>query len=526
MKQLKVILAILATLILLLLPMAVLADTAPESVVDAGLVWGEGININATHNTWYSADRHWVSYVYGGNVWVSSTADYGSTWDAAQVSTEGNTTFRGLAIWYDEPSDIVHFARVADGDIAGNVSDVVYHSAYIPLSSGSLMPVQTEVAVEDGTYVDGDVGTITIACDELGYPWIAWTESEYTSQPTLDDHYWVEISDSDTNDGTWVEGDADGWYEFDGSGAAALGHDYDALYGEGNWTAVAVNLCPIDASGDLMQVAWSIDEDLNGTVGIDSAIWNGTDVSWGNLSWVVPPDGITGLFPTVMGEIEFDFYDIGSAIHVVYADWVGDLNYNVKAQGVDWDDINGAGNWTEILDYSGFPFPSLSGYDAPGIGEDIICIYHDMDSLYYKTKSYAQAWDAAWTLIWDVDDHTANPAHGIFMQNTQYKYGTGSPVGFAWNWGTLEWGNGTQTGELDYWWIDQDGVAAGENVLGWYSSGVIASTWVSVLLKMLLDISIACGLIIGVFKFDMGWQAKLGMIVLGLVLIAIVNSLL
>ena len=528
MKQLKVILAILAILILLLLPMAALADNAAESELAFNLEWGEGINANFSHSTWYANDRHWVALVYEGDVWVTSTADYGASWDSSKLVDEGNTTFNGLATWYDEPNDIVHMARVAAGNTAGNVTDVVYHSSYVPAASGLMATVEGEVAVEDGTFVDGDVISVTIACDEQGYPWIAWVEEEFPFAGNMTGRYWVETSDSDTNDGTWVELNAYGFYEFDSSGAAVLGHDYDALYGAGNWTAIAVSLCPVSATGNLMQLAWSIEDkgaDADGDAGIDATIYN-ESTDWGNLTWVVPMHDTQGLYPYTIGEIAFSFYDSGSTIYAVYCDWIGHIMYNFKESGDSWNDVSGYGNWTMIAVTSGNIFPAIAGYEVDGPGEDLIVVYHNQDSLYYDIRPFGGSFTGTWTEIWDVSDHTVNPAHGIFLHSLQYKYGAGSPVGFAWDWGTLAWGNSSQTGTLDYWWIDQDGTDGGENPLGWYSSGVITSTWLTVLFKTLLSIAIACGIVIGTLKFEMAWQPKLVMIAMGLMLIAIVNSLL
>ena len=520
MKQLKVILAILAILILLLLPMAALADNATESTVADGLAWGEGINGNFAHNSWYSAGRHWVMYVYGDDVICGSSADYGATWDYIAVTSGAQTIFRGLAVWYDEGTNLVHYARIQQQP--GNITDgdIVYHRAGTPNAVGTITWAEAEVATEYGSS-DALIGTVAITCDRDGYPYIAWTEDEYDGG-NLTGHYWVEVNDSTENDGTWIDNDA--WQEFDGTAMSGYGHDYDTLYGDGNWTAIVVSLVPIEGAGSArIHLAWSLLE-TNGTdtVGIDSTIYDQI-AGWGNCSWVVPPDPTNGLFTDVMGEIAFSFYNLNTTVYCVYGDWIGDLLYNAKSGATDWEDINGIGNWTRILDSPGYNMPAIAGYSD---SDDLIVVYHDRDSLYYDTKPSGGAFTGTWTLIWDIDDHTVSPAHDIFLHNMQYRYGAGSPVGFAWDWGTLEWGNTSQSGTLSYWFIDKDGVAGGENPLGWYSSGVITSTWLTVLFKTLLSIAIACGIVIGTLKFEMAWQPKLAMIAMGLMLIAIVNSLL
>jgi len=528
MIKLRILLAVVVSLVLLLIPLAVLADNAAESELAFNLEWGEGINANTVHNTWYANGRHWVSLVYEGDVWVTSTADYGASWDSSKLVDTGNTSFYGLATWYDEPNDIVHMARVAEGNTTGNVTDIVYHSSYTPAASGLMATIEGEIAVEDGTYVDGDVISLAIACDEKGYPWIAWAEEEFPFIGNMTGNYWIETSNSDTNDGTWVETSAYGWYEFDSSGAAPLGHDYDTLYGAGNWTAIAVSLCPVSATGDLMQLAWSIENtaiDGDGDAGIDATIWNEDDGgNWGNLTWVVPMHDTQGLYPYTIGEIAFSFYDSGSTIYAVYCDWIGHIMYNFKEALDSWDDVSGYGNWTMIAATSGNIFPAIAGYNDPGVGEDLIVVYHDQDSLYYDTRPYGGSFTGTWTEIWDIDDHGVDPSALIFLHSLQYKYGADSPVGFAWDYGTLEWEPDLGlVGTIGYWWIDEDG---GANPLGWYQSGVVPSTWLTVLFKTLLDLAIACGIVIGTLKFEMGWQPKLVMIAMGLMLIAVVNSLL
>lgn len=518
------VLAMLAVAITLLLPMAALADTAPESTVEADLVWGDGINGNFAHNTWYSADRHWVMYTEDDDVICSSTTDYGATWYSFNVTSGTQSIFRNLAVWYDEGTNLVHYARVEQRPGNTTDGDIIYHRAGTPLTAGTINWIEAEVGIEEGAS-NALIGTITIACDRSGFPYIAWTEDEYDMGNSTG-HYWVEVSDSDTNDGTWVEDNAYAWEEFEAAEVPYYGHDYDALYGDGNWTAVAVNLVPIEGAGsNKMHLSWSMEE-MNGThtAGIDATIYDSI-AGWGNLTWVVPPDITNGLYPDVRGEIAFSAYNSDTSIYFVYADWIGALLYQEKSGAESWDEINGIGNWTTIMPTGGYNYPAIAGYAADGAGDSLIVVYHDGGSLYYDTKPYGPGgFTGTWTEIWGIPG--GPDGDFMFLHSLQYKYGADSPVGFAWDWGTLEWGNGTYTGTLDYWWIDQDGVTAGENVLGYYSGGVIASTWVSVLLKVLLDIAIACGLILGVFKFEMGWQAKLSMIVLGLVLIAIVNSLL
>jgi hypothetical protein len=122
MKQLRLALAVLIALVFLLIPMsAALADNAPRSTVESGLVWGDGINASFSHSTWYAAGRHWVMYTEEDDVICSSSADYGDTWYSFNVTSGTQTIFRGLSVWYDEPANRVHYAR---NDLGGQWHEV------------------------------------------------------------------------------------------------------------------------------------------------------------------------------------------------------------------------------------------------------------------------------------------------------------------------------------------------------------------------------------------------------------------
>jgi hypothetical protein len=471
-KALKFVFTIVAAVMLLLfVSPVVMADTAPETTIDTGLVWGDGINGNFAHSTWYANDRHWVMYVedvpdIARNIVVSSTDDYGATWDSFTAVSDITTLFRGVAIWYCESTDILHYAY-AD---MGNATDVVvWYRAATPNSNGTFTYLD-EAAMPEGVSIDGALGTITIACDKNDLPFVAWTEDEGETG-----YYWAEVDASTTGNGTWTEDD-DAWEEFDGFGAAVYGHDYDALYGVGNWTAVAVNLVPIEGAGSsMMHLSWSIEE-MNGThtAGIDATIYDNL-AGWGNLTWVVPPDIDNGLYPDVRGEIAFSAYNSDTSIHFVYCNWIGAILYQEKLGAESWDEINGIGNWTTIMPFGGYNYPAIAGYAPDGAGESLIVVYHDGGSLYYDTKPYGPGgFTGTWTEIWGIPG--GPDGDFMFLHSLQYKYGAGSPVGFAWDWGDIDWDSGT-TGTLQYWFIDQDGVSEGENPLGWYDGGGAPADW-------------------------------------------------
>ncbi len=170
MKKLSVALAVVISLVLLLIPISALADTAPVSEVQDGLVWGDGINANTVHNTWYSAGRHWVVFVQDvpeieRNIVCSSTDDYGATWDSLTVVGNITTLFRGVAVWYQEATNILHIAYT---DMGNSTDNVVWYLAATPNSNGTLTYLDSP-AMPEGISIEGALGSIAIACYNLDY---------------------------------------------------------------------------------------------------------------------------------------------------------------------------------------------------------------------------------------------------------------------------------------------------------------------------------------------------------------------
>lgn len=519
MHKLIRVLGALLILGLLLIPTVVLADTAPESNVATGLTWGDGINGNFAHNTWYSADRHWVMWVYqvhegSWDVMVSSTADYGATWDSFVAVEDVDTLFRGVASWYCEDSNIVHYAYTDMGNATDNA---VWYRAATPNANGTFTYLDTP-AEPEGISIEGALGTITIACDKNNLPFVAWTEDEED-----DGEFCVEVDASLTGNGTWTE-DIDAWEEFEGATLPSYGHDYDTLYGAGNWTAVAVNLVPIEGAGSsMMHLSWSMEE-MNGThtAGIDATIYDSIADGWGNLTWVVPPDETNGPYPDVRGEIAFSAYNYGTSVHFVYCNWIGAILYQEKTGAESWDDINGIGNWTTIMPTGGYNYPAIAGYAANGAGEDLIVVYHDGGELYYDIDPYGPAgFSGTWTMIWEIPG--GPDGEFIFLHSLQYRYGAGSPVGLAWAWGDIDWDSGS-TGYVDYWWIDKDGVAAGEDPLGYYEGVADPDAGARSLAGALIPIAVIAMIVLVVTRDPPPDAATMLKIVIGGILILMLVS--
>jgi len=483
----KRILTILAILVLVGIPLLAfslpaLADTEPASMVNDDVIGSEGINANTAHNTFYAAGRHWVMYTWYDDVFCDSSADYGATWNQVQVTDGAQTVFRGFACWYDEPTNIVHWARVEQGNVT--TGDIIYHWAATPLADGTLSYIGNETPVEEST--DAVVFAVTIACDELSRPYIAWTENEYTDElGNLTGYYWPEVDASTENDGTWNSVEA--FEEFDNTTIIDYGHDYDTLF-DGNWSCAAVNLVPVGSGNATMQLSWSVADVGNSTAGIDSTVFyslSGGYPYWGNCSWIVPVDDTYGLTASIAGMIAFSAYDMDEDIHFVYTNDQGHVMYNFKDSTESWDDINGAGNWTLIKDVDDLAFPAIAGYATNGAGEDLIVVVNIpvLGSLWYDINPYGPApFTGTWTEIWEVPTPSVD---FTFLHSLQYKYGAGSPVGFAWEWGDFVWDDDGTSGNLDYWWIDKDGTIVGENPLGYHyvasSTSVLPSSTKSLL---------------------------------------------
>lgn len=522
MRKLTKIFAVLAIVVMLLLSVApiALADTAEWSVVDDNLVWGDGINGSFTHNTWYSADRHWIMYyefdLATPGIKYTSTANYGASWQTHVIADTQDTGYlRGIAIWYHENTELIHYARL---DIGNATNHEIRYRAGTPNADGTITWIAAEAIVEEGIGVGGVALALTIACDENGLPYIAWTEDEDDSG-----YYWTEVASSNVGNGTWTESE-DTWEEFDSTGSAIYGHDYDVLF-SGNWTAIAPNLVPISSEGDLMQLSWSIIDQGNLEAGIDSTIYN-ESTGWGNLTWAVPVDATHGLYPSVYACTAFSMYDMGAAVHMVYADVNGDIYYNARSQIQIWEDVNGWGNYTLLSDEIVlFGFPAIAGYDNAEAGEDLIVVYHDYTDIYYTIKPYSGSWTTP-VSAWNLYDYYSPNGDAIFLHSLQYKYAGGSPVGFAWTAGGIEWEEELEvTGELFYWWVDADGAAEDEEgILGWYDGGGASPNTTMSMLIGIIALAILAMVVISVLKSEnIGDTLKI--VIIGLIAVAIVFAI-
>jgi hypothetical protein len=458
MGKLKVVLALLAVLVMVLVPMAALAGNAPVSLVSDGGLWGDGINGGFAHNSFYAVGRDWVIYTYGNgtpsyyNILYASTADHGATWQYGIVKTGVMTTFRQLATWYNVTTNEVSYVR------AEYILPTGFFTAYgmgTPNASGTI----TWSAESMIDVAGANIASVAHCVDADGLPWAAWTELVGSDYVPMADR-------SSVHNGTWV----------------SAVHKENFLTGNltgGNITCYYISLTPIqDDPYPVVQIGFTAQGNTAGVYGNNTAgllaAWgygnNTFDGAYGTGVEVVVPIEIGGMADVLDAaglykQSAFSFYAPGAIPIAVWADANGDVNYKWRG--------GGGGNWTtysptELKPNSdSFWFPAVAGYAAVPGGEDLIVVVHDAGAIYYRKYNFGTTtWDASWTLA-----YVAEPESDIILfHNIQYKYnGTASPVGFPFMWGDWTFApDGTVDGMLSYWWIDKAGTTAGANPLGWY----------------------------------------------------------
>lgn len=469
MKKVLSILAVLTIVgILLLIPLAALADNAPASEVQDGGVWGDGINAGFAHNSFYAAGRHWVIYPDGNgtasyyDIIAASTADYGATWQYETVKLGVMTTFRQLAVWYNVATNEVSYVR------AEYILPTGFFTTYrqgTPNGNGTI----TWSAESMVDVAGGNIASVAHTVDADGLPWAAWTEDIGAG------NYTPMVDRSSVHNGTWV----------------SAVHKENFLTGNltgGNITCYFISLTPIqDDPYPVVQIGFTA-QGLGGVYGNNTAgllaAWgygnNTFDGEDGSGVEVVVPISDGGMADTLDGaglykQTAFSFYAPGAIPIAVWTDAAGDVNYKWRGGGGgNWT----TGNATELKPNGGlFWFPAIAGYALVPGGEDLIVVVHDTGAIYYRKYNFGTtSWDASWTLAYVVPDIMSDV---ILLQNIQYSYNyPASPVGFPFMWG--DWTfvpNGPPAeGILSYWWIDKAGLTEGENPLGYYYVAPVPAT--------------------------------------------------
>lgn len=517
-KWMKVSLAVLLVGILILPSAVALANwlLSPAPIVvdlpDGGLPASIlGLNTQPEDNTFFAQGRHWIFYVNADTDIVYKSALPGEAlWTGAEVVVTAVVTGFDFAVWYDYPTNTVHYARI---DRTG--ADHINYRMGTPNANGTI----TWAAVEQpvlGTPGDLVTSRIVISVDEDGYPWIAWVDSDGVD-PAVGVVY---VENSATKNGIWTAGGASAMF-VGGGGTIANGsgtlvaaspltlvpgiQDVDIAiagtftvtlpvgnYGQatsGGWvvtnTPVTLNpganvitveagganhihietlearhcwflsLTPIAPTpGNIMEIGCSA-EDLANNIGLYSSMYNSVN-GWSAITTVAAEGVMSHARPD-----GFSFVDHGSSVWCVYTELSGDVYARVRSSVQTWNTAPAA---AKILDEIGDPWlPTISVYRmAPsGTGYDLICIVNDILDLKYSIHYFDTGLWSAWVHIWEVPD-LANDV--ISRHVATYSYH--SPLGFAWQWNN----DSVNMDEIDYWWIDNS-----NDQLGYYAGSIPAN---------------------------------------------------
>jgi len=455
----KIFLAVLViALLTVFTAIPVLADTQTPLEVDTGLPIVGGVGSDPYTDTFYAAGRVWVFYLNGDSDICYKSAVPGGELSDEQVVVEISGLYAvEFCVWYDGATNHVHYAR---HNMDSEPDTVVYRMG-TPGSGGLITWAADEETVSE-TPADLLTWRTAIAVDELRNPWVAWIDTDGGGNKSI-----VYVEASTTHNGTWTQ---------DANASCNLSID------AGNEThAWFVNLCPIGSEGDIMQVAWSSENQTAHDTGLYAVVFNSTREA-GAIQNVVSDGMLYYDRPDA-----FDFYDLGSAIYVVYTDNAGAIVFGVKSQIQDWDEAT----FDFAKEEDGYVFlPTLSGYVDVESGENLLCIANDGVGLYYGLHEYGDALDEwTWGLLWEVSD----PADLIMRHNAAYKYS--SPVGFSWQY--TDNSEGTDTALL--WWIDNSNDGA-----GYYYVAPTPEEVSNNLMKVLFPLDIALGVVLVCMVMGLG----------------------
>jgi len=513
----------------LLSPAPIVVDLADGGLPASVL----GINSQPDDNSFYAVGRHWIFYVANDTDIVYKTSlPGGAYWTETQVVATAVVTGFDFAVWYDYPTNTVHYARI---DRTG--ADHINYRMGTPNADGTITwaAVEQVVLATPGALL---TSRIAISVDENGYPWVAWVDTDGVDVVGV-----VYVENSSTKNGTWTAVPAASAMFVAGGGTIANGsgtltdaspktlvagiQDVNIAvagtftvtlpvgnYGQatsGGWvvtnTPVTLNaganiitveagganhihietlearhdwflsLTPIAPTpGNIMEIGCS-SEDLAGNMGLYSTVYHSVN-GWSAITTVAAegvmshdrPDG-------------FSFVDRGASVFCVFTDITGDIYERQRSSSPVIQTWNTAGVAVKILDEIGDPWlPTISLYRlAPsGAGYDLICIVNDILDLKYSILSFDTNVWSAWHLIWSVPNLATDI---ISRHGAAYSYH--SPLGFYWQWNDFD----TNTDTINYWWIDNS-----NDQLGYYAGSLPAT--VIPLANMIPLVFLAMGILV------------------------------
>lgn len=496
---------ILILAVMFILPTAIYAAFAAANLIEEGMPDGltplgseSGVGNQCLHQSFYAAGRNWLFYMdYDAvnltNDLVYTSAIPGQAWSTPTIVADNTGLYAiEFAVFYDNQYGKIHYAR---HNMTPNPDEVAYRMG-TPASTGVITWAAAEQTVATTPAVLATWRT-TIAVDEDGYPWVAWIDTN-----GVDAYGIVYVEASSTRDGTWTQ-DASVTEEFDTA-------DYHAWF---------VSLTPVanGAGANYMEVGYSYQDNTGGAhdgeVSLQVNRYNAT-TGWGAAEAAVAYGGMNSSRPDA-----FSFYDLGSAVHLVYTDELGSVLYRVHSSIQTWDTCAAA---TAIKEDPGdTSIPTLSGYENIGAGEDLICIIHQDTNVQYSIKPYSDSWNT-WATIWQTDD----PSDFISRHIANYNYNptTGEIVGFAWQ--VTDDSDTPDTDNLYFWWFDNN------DGLGYYPGGIYDYAGAAELVNLIPMLVVVGLFITGGFFIYLGTKGGKGniksvlagiiMIVVSLLLIPVV----
>lgn len=512
-KWLKVSLAVLIVGILILPNAIAFANwlNPPATIVnnlDIGLNPSSvyGMTFQPDRQTFYANGRHWIFYINDDEDFVYKTATSNGIF-GAETELVAATGIYGMemAVFYDAANNRVHYAR---HDMTPFPDEVKYRMG-TPNAIGTITWAAAEQTVAQ---VPAALLTwrTTITVDEAGYPWVGWIDTDGTNSFGL-----LYVASSSTKNGTWTQDEyqtfGSGAIVTDGSGtmtgspvALDIGANTPTVTVAGTFTVevpiggsgtavtggwvvtgspkalvegtntitveaggggtITINttlndyvwfasITPIGTTTKMVEVEWSAENNATHNVGLYASVFDTDTNTWTTRDTVVAEGSMHATRPDA-----FSFYDLGSSIYTTYTDNLANVKFRVRSSIQTWVacaaavQIKAAGADIYI--------PTLSGYRLVGAGEDMLCVVHDENDVWYSIRNFATSTFGTWNLAWT----SPVAADTISRHIATYKYDTTSnTVGFAWQWTD----DSASTDTIQYWWISNT-----NDQIGWFAGGL------------------------------------------------------
>lgn len=464
-----------------------------------------GMTFQPDRQTFYAAGRHWIFYINNDSDFVYKTALPSGVF-GAETELVATTGIYGMemAVFYDAASNTVHYAR---HDMTPAPDEVKYRMG-TPNANGTITWAAVEQTVAQ---VPAALLTwrTTIAVDEAGYPWVAWIDTDGTNTFGL-----LTVESSSTKNGTWTEDEhqtfgsggtvtngtgtmigspvtldigantptitVEGTFTIEipigGSGTATTGGwtvqgspvaltegtntitvdaggagtiTIDMTLDEHVWFAA---LTPLASATKMIEVEWSAENNSTHDVGLYASVFDTDTNTWTTRDTVVAEGSMHATRTDA-----FSFYDLGSAVYTTYTDDSANVMFRVRSSIQTWVACAAAVNIKAAG--ADIYIPTLSGYALSPSGEDMLCIVHDVNDVWYSIRDFETVTFGAWNLAWT----TPLPTDSISRHIATYKYDDSNTVGFAWQWTD----DSESTDTIQYWWLDNT-----NDQLGYYVSGL------------------------------------------------------